>query len=133
MNALRRSEQPYNHGGSDSDPENRFHHASPQPNQAEGEEVQKAGGPEHAPEKVAIGRDVIDRELVEGSVVEAQQSGALIAGEVRDIGPMRWGLLHGLVMSDQLVADGSCQCEASCRVEDVQRVLALALNNVPPQ
>ena len=65
--------------------------------------------------------------------MEAQQSGTLIAGEVRDIGPMLWGLLHGLAMSDHLVADGGCQCEASCRVEDVQRILSLALNNVAPQ
>ena len=31
--------------------------------------------------------------LVEGSVVEAQQSGPLIAGAARDIGPMLWVLL----------------------------------------
>ncbi|WP_172936169.1 hypothetical protein [Rhodococcus sp. MS16] len=71
--------------------------------------------------------------LVEGSVVEAQQSGTLIAGEARDIGPMLWGLLHGLAMSNYLVAVRVCQPEASYRFEDMQRILALALKNLAPR
>ncbi len=71
--------------------------------------------------------------LVERSVVEAQQSGTLIAGEARDIGPMLWRLLHGLAMSNYLVAVRVCQPETSYRLEDMQRILALALKNLAPR
>ncbi|MGF7123749.1 TetR/AcrR family transcriptional regulator [Rhodococcus sp. AG1013] len=66
-------------------------------------------------------------------VVEAQQSGTLIAGEARDVGPMLWVLLHGLAMSNHLVADRACEPEASYRVEDMERILALALTNLAPR
>lgn len=66
-------------------------------------------------------------------VFEAQQSGTLIAGEAREVGPMLWVLLHGLAMSNHLVADRGCEPEAGYRVEDMHRILALALKNLAPR
>lgn len=42
-------------------------------------------------------------------VLEAQPSGDLLAGDVRDVGPLLWVLLHGLAMSDHLVTDRWCE------------------------
>lgn len=72
-------------------------------------------------------------EYFRGLVVEAQKNGALIADDVRDVGPLVWVLLHGLAMSNHLVADRACDAEAGYGVDDMRRILALALNSLAPQ
>jgi len=66
-------------------------------------------------------------------VVEAQQSNTLIAGDIREVGPLLWVLLHGLAMSNHLVADRGCEPGAGYDTEDMSRVLALALRNLTPR
>lgn len=66
-------------------------------------------------------------------VVEAQQNNTLIAGDVRHVGPLIWVLLHGLAMSNHLVADRSCEPGAGYDAEDMSRVLDLALRNLAPR
>ncbi|MBP1161994.1 AcrR family transcriptional regulator [Rhodococcus sp. PvR044] len=66
-------------------------------------------------------------------VVEAQQSNTLIAGDVREVGPLLWVLLHGLAMSNHLVADHTCEPGTGYQTEDMHRVLALALRNLAPR
>ncbi|WP_051637584.1 TetR/AcrR family transcriptional regulator [Rhodococcus sp. UNC363MFTsu5.1] len=66
-------------------------------------------------------------------VVEAQQSGTLIAGDIRDVGPLLWVLLHGLAMSNHLVADQGCEPKKGYDADDMSRVLALALQNLAPR
>jgi AcrR family transcriptional regulator len=66
-------------------------------------------------------------------VVDAQQSGTLIAGDVRDIGPLLWVLLHGLALSNHLVGDRACETSTGRDAEDMSRILALALRNLAPR
>ncbi|WP_164877559.1 TetR/AcrR family transcriptional regulator [Prescottella agglutinans] len=66
-------------------------------------------------------------------VADAQQTGTLIAGEAREVGPMLWVLLHGLAMSNHLVADRGCEPGSGYGVEDMHRILALALENLAPR
>ncbi|MFE3289108.1 TetR/AcrR family transcriptional regulator [Rhodococcus sp. NPDC059234] len=66
-------------------------------------------------------------------VVEAQQSGTLITGDTREVGPLLWVLLHGLAMSNHLVADRGCEPGTGYEVEDMERVLALALRSLAPR
>ncbi|AQA20836.1 bacterial regulatory, tetR family protein [Rhodococcus sp. MTM3W5.2] len=66
-------------------------------------------------------------------VVEAQQSNTLIAGDIREVGPLLWVLLHGLAMSNYLVADHTCEPGTGYQTEDMHRVLALALRNLAPR
>ncbi|TQF69199.1 TetR/AcrR family transcriptional regulator [Rhodococcus spelaei] len=66
-------------------------------------------------------------------VVEAQESNTLIAGDVREVGPLLWVLLHGLAMSNHLVADRSCGPGTGYSAADLPRVLALALRNLAPR
>ncbi|MCZ4556279.1 TetR/AcrR family transcriptional regulator [Rhodococcus maanshanensis] len=66
-------------------------------------------------------------------VVEAQRTGVLVADDLRDVGPMLWVLLHGLAMSNHLVSDKMCERGSGYQVEDMQRVLALALRNLAPR
>ncbi|WFR71022.1 hypothetical protein P9209_16730 [Prescottella defluvii] len=66
-------------------------------------------------------------------VVEAQQDGTLIAGDVREIGPLVWVLLHGLSLSNHLVADQQCSSDTGYEADDMPRLLALALQNLSPR
>ncbi len=66
-------------------------------------------------------------------VVEAQRSHTLIAGDVGDIGPLLWVLLHGLALSNHLVGDRSCETSKGRDAEDMSRILALALRNLAPR
>ncbi|RVW04036.1 TetR/AcrR family transcriptional regulator [Rhodococcus xishaensis] len=66
-------------------------------------------------------------------VVEAQQSNTLVADDARDVGPLLWVLLHGLAMSNHLVADRACDSGTGYAAEDLPRVLALALRNLCPR
>ncbi|RDI23267.1 TetR family transcriptional regulator [Rhodococcus sp. AG1013] len=66
-------------------------------------------------------------------VDEAQRSNTLIAGDARDVGPLLWVLLHGLAMSNHLVADHTCDHESGYGVEDLPRILGLALRNLTPR
>ncbi|MFC7446930.1 TetR/AcrR family transcriptional regulator [Rhodococcus daqingensis] len=65
--------------------------------------------------------------------IEAQRTGDLVADDPRDVGPMLWVLLHGLAMSNHLVSDKMCEPGTGYQVEDMQRVLALALRNLAPR
>ncbi|WP_186626438.1 TetR/AcrR family transcriptional regulator [Rhodococcus sp. BP22] len=66
-------------------------------------------------------------------VIEAQQSNTLIADDIRDVGPLLWVMLHGLAMSNHLVADQPCETGTGYGAEDLPRVLALALRNLAPR
>ncbi|AYJ50674.1 TetR/AcrR family transcriptional regulator [Rhodococcus sp. P1Y] len=66
-------------------------------------------------------------------VIEAQRSNTLIADDVRDVGPLLWVLLHGLAMSNHLVAEQTCDPGTGYEAEDLPRVLALALRNLAPR
>ncbi|MDH6679394.1 AcrR family transcriptional regulator [Rhodococcus sp. LBL1] len=66
-------------------------------------------------------------------VVEAQRNGTLIAGDVREVGPLLWVLLHGLSLSNHLVADGHCESGTGYEADDMPRLLALALQNLAPR
>ncbi|WP_164874170.1 TetR/AcrR family transcriptional regulator [Rhodococcus spongiicola] len=65
-------------------------------------------------------------------VVESQRSNTLIADDVRDVGPLLWVLLHGLAMSNHLVAHRACDTETGYETGDLSRVLGLALRNLAP-
>jgi AcrR family transcriptional regulator len=66
-------------------------------------------------------------------VVDAQRSNTLIAGDVREVGPLLWVLLHGLAMSNHLVTDRGCEPGTGYQAEDMHRVLTLALRNLAPR
>ena len=65
-------------------------------------------------------------------VVDAQRNGLLIPGDPRDVGPLLWVLLHGLAMSNHLVADDTGESSTGYGVDDLERVLDLALQNLSP-
>lgn len=66
-------------------------------------------------------------------VVSAQRGNELIDGDVRDVGPLLWVLLHGLAMSNHLVADRAHVSETGYGVDDLTRVLDLALQALAPR
>lgn len=66
-------------------------------------------------------------------VVDAQRNGTLIAGDVGDIGPLLWVLLHGLALSNHLVGDRACETSTGRDAEDMSRILSLALRNLAPR
>ncbi|MFC4603425.1 TetR/AcrR family transcriptional regulator [Rhodococcus kronopolitis] len=66
-------------------------------------------------------------------VVEAQRSHTLVAGDVREVGPLLWVLLHGMAMSNHLVVDRGCEPGTGYSAEDAERVLALALVSLAPR
>lgn len=68
-----------------------------------------------------------------GLVDEAQQSNVLIAGDARHVGPLLWVLLHGLAMSNHLVADLAGDPGTGYGVEDLPRILTLALRTLAPR
>lgn len=68
-----------------------------------------------------------------GLVVDAQQNGALIADDIRDVGPLLWVLLHGLALSDHLVAGRTCEPGSAYDADDMHRILELALRNLAPR
>ncbi|MDG3008753.1 TetR/AcrR family transcriptional regulator [Rhodococcus sp. D2-41] len=66
-------------------------------------------------------------------VVEAQRTRTLLAGDVRDVGPLLWVILHGLAMSNHLAADGGCGSRTDDPAEQMPRLLALALQRLSPR
>lgn len=75
----------------------------------------------------------------EALVVEAQRTHTLLAGDVREVGPLLWVILHGLAMSnhlavqsDQLAAGGGCASRADDPSEQMPRLVALALRRLAP-
>lgn len=66
-------------------------------------------------------------------VVEAQRDGTLIAGDVREVGPLLWVLLHGLAMASHLVAEPGCRSGSGHDAGDMPRVLDLGLRNLAPR
>lgn len=66
-------------------------------------------------------------------VIEAQRSNTFITDDIRHVGPLLWVLLHGLAMSNHLVADQPCETGTGYGAEDLPRVLALALRNLAPR
>lgn len=65
-------------------------------------------------------------------VVDAQQSNTLITDDPRDVGPLLWVLLHGLAMSNHLVAEHTCDSGTGYEAGDLPRILALALRKLAP-
>ncbi|ORI14602.1 hypothetical protein BJD99_05640 [Rhodococcus sp. 1163] len=65
-------------------------------------------------------------------VVEAQRSNILITGDARDVGPLLWVLLHGLAMSNHLITDRTGESGTGYGVDDLPRILGLALRNLTP-
>lgn len=66
-------------------------------------------------------------------VFDAQQNNTLVSADIRDAGPLVWVLLHGLAMSNHLVADRTNGSTSGYDIDDLHRILDLALTSLAPR